>query len=97
MRSVGWTDNDGYKHQSLVRDGDPDSAAETGIPNDPPDLNQLDWNEIERELHNRLVEAGLITWVDVQRSQNGLTGIVRAVVHKRIVQLYKLQEVDNGN
>jgi hypothetical protein len=97
MKIVPWTDSDGKKHQSLIREGDPDSMAETGIPNDPPDLNQLDWNEIERELHNRLIEAGLITWRDVQRSQNGLTGIVRAVVLKRIIQLYKLREVDNGN
>lgn len=96
MRIVPWTDSNGYRHQSLVREGDPDSAAETGIPNDPPDMDDLDWDEIKRDLHNRLVEAGLITWRDVQRSQNGLTGIVRATVHKRIIQLYKLREVDNA-
>ena len=42
MREVEWTDKDGFRHRSLVRDTDPDSAAPSGILKDPPDLDGLD-------------------------------------------------------
>jgi len=42
MRKVSWVDETGYKRVSLVRDNDPDSMAQAGIPLGPPDLNELD-------------------------------------------------------
>jgi hypothetical protein len=63
----------------------------------PPDLRSLDWQTIVKELHNLLVERGLITWRDVQISQNGVNAVITTVLKKKIIDLYKLQEVkENG-
>ena len=96
MRLVIWTDERGYCRRSLIRNSDPtDRAPEIGIPVDPPDLDLLDWSviiaqfpnldiaEFKCKLHNRLIQSGLITWQDVQRSQNGLTAAVIAVGRDR--------------
>lgn len=89
MRLVEWTDRHGYKHKSLILDSDPDYKAPEGVLQDPPDVRQLDWDEIQRDLHNALVERGLLTWTDVQREQNGLSGAISAVMKNRIVRLYR--------
>lgn len=95
MRLVKWTDEDGFLRHARVRDDDRDEDAQSiGIPADPPDLGELDWRAIQRELHNELAERGLFTWRDVQRAQNAVSSAVRRVVTKRIIELYKLQEVD---
>lgn len=114
MKAVIWTDEKGYCHRSLIRDSDSDDrAAELGILSDPPDLGQLDWGAISAQfqdldtddlklcLHNRLIQLGLITWADVQRSQNGLTRAIMAVARDReilavlkrpLVALYRQME-----
>lgn len=89
MRLVDWTDKYGFKHKSLVLDTDPDYKAPEGVLQDPPDIRQLDWDEIARELHNALVDRGLLTWMDVQREQTGISGAVNAVLKNRIVRLYR--------
>ena len=91
MKIVQWTDDLGYQHRSLLRDSDPDHLAPQGIPQDPPDLSHLDWGELKRALHNELVDRGLTTWADVQRSQDGVTAAVAKVLKRPIVGLYKLE------
>lgn len=91
MKFISWTDEKGYRRRSLLRDTDPDHLAPQGIPADVPDLIHLDWDEIQRELHNALVDAELFTWADVQRAQNGVTSAVTRVFKKRLVTLYKLE------
>jgi hypothetical protein len=49
----------------------------------------LDWEEIKKDLHNRLVNARLLTWADVQRQQTGLTSALRAVFLQRLNALYR--------
>lgn len=93
MRLVIWTDKNGYKHRSLVRDDDPDEAAPGGIRQEPPSLDNLDWEAVKLELHNRLMDAGLWTWQDVQRKE-GLPGIILAVLRTRLINLYR--EGENG-
>ena len=103
MRLVTWTDQRGYSHRSLIRNSDPDDRApEIGIPADPPDLDRLDFTqlpdldapEFKRKLHNRLVQLYLITWQDVQQSQNGLTAAIMSVGRDReIVTALKRQLV----
>jgi sugar phosphate isomerase/epimerase len=89
MKHAEWKDGRGYLHRALVRDGDPDSLAPQGVPQDVPDLGKIDWDDLRRELHNELHRRGLFTWEDVQRSQNGLTGAVLAVMRRRLVALYR--------
>lgn len=94
MRQVVWTDDGDYLRVSLVRDDDPDEMAPHGIPKNPPDLEQLDWEGIKREINNKFVEEGLLTWRDVQQSPLGIGPILLGVLKTRIVDLYKLKEVD---
>jgi len=101
MKLVEWTDEVGWKHLALLRDGDPDDMATQGISRDPPDINQLNWDEIKRDLHNELVNRRLSDWRDVQKRQGDLTGAVQAVLRRRLKLLYnisynKTKEVTNG-
>ncbi len=92
MRTVEWTDKRGWKHRSLVRDRDPDSAAPQGVPQDPPDLDLVDWDEIKRDIYNQLLERGLIDYQEVQRQQNSVTNIITSAIRKRIIALYKFNK-----
>ena len=89
MKCIHWTDKDGYRHASMVRDGDADALAPFGIPCDAPDLNQLNWEDIKKELHNLLTDNGILTWADVQRQQTGISGALNTVIRPRIVALYR--------
>jgi hypothetical protein len=91
MRRVTWTDDRGYKHSSLVRDGDPDEMAPQGILQDPPNLDNLDWEGIKRDLHNHLVDIGLISWRNVQEIR-GMRGAILSSMKKRLVYLYREAE-----
>lgn len=88
MKQITWTDERGYRHRSLVRDGDSDEMANQGILQDPPSLEELDWEGIKRDLHNALVDAGLYSWRDVQRKQ-GLRGAILSAIKKRLIYLYR--------
>jgi hypothetical protein len=90
MRTVTWEKN-GYKHRSIVRDDDPDEMAEQGILQDPPNLENLDWEGIKQDLHNALVERGLYSWRDVQEKR-GLRGAILSSTKRRLVQLYREAE-----
>ena len=99
MREVIYTDKRGYKHRALIRDDDPDSTALQGMRRDPPDIRNLDWEAVKKELHNGLVDLGIFTWADYQRQQQHLTGLVLGGLRRRILDLYKLvetEENDNG-
>lgn len=87
-----WTDEGGLKHRSILRDNDPDHLAPAGVPDDPPDLSRLDWESIRRELHNHLVDRGLISWQDVQDSGNGISNALITVLRRHVVGLYRTVE-----
>lgn len=91
MRSVIWTDRHGYKHRSLIRDDDPDDAAEQGILQDPPDLHLADWEGVIRDLHNLFVEHGIYSWEELQKANN-LHNLVFRPVKKRIIGLFRSME-----
>lgn len=92
MRTVIWEDRNGWKHRSLVRSGDPDSSAEYGVSQDPPNLHDMDLNGILRDIHNGLVEAGVHDWATYQREQQRMTSIINTAVKRRIIGLLR-QEV----
>ena len=89
MRRVIWEDRNGYTRASLVRDGDPDEAAEYGVPIEPPDLDEIDWEEVKRDLHNNLVRKGLFTYEDMRNAQKGIRSAVILALHKKVVDLYR--------
>ena len=91
MKSVTYTDQNGYNHNSLLRDADTDPSI--GILQSPPDLRQLNWEEIARTIHNALLERGLLTVHDVQIRNNEFNQIILAKVGKKIFALYQQQEI----
>ena len=92
MRLVEWKDSDGYMRRRWLKDGDPDEMGMQGIPDELPDMNALDWDNIRRNLHNQLMARGLYSFQDVQRSQNGVTAAIRSAVVKPLLALYRQQE-----
>lgn len=94
MRKVIYTDERGYRHLTLVRDNDSDDMARYGIPIDPPDVNIIDCEFLLREIHNALVDNGLFTWDDIQKSTVGLNAAV-TVVKRHLSGLY--QDHDRKN
>jgi hypothetical protein len=88
MKQITWTDERGMKHRALIRDTDPDSAAPAGIPLDPPDLDRIDWESLKRELHNMLLDQGIVDWLAWQQQPNVVNHIT-AVVKRHLVALYR--------
>lgn len=93
MRIVTWTDRDGYRRRSMVRDQDPDTEAVRGLPMEPPDLSQLDWEGVKRDIHNAFVDQGVITLRDMQRLDN-LRSVIVSALKPRIIALFKQQVED---
>lgn len=89
MKIVDWEDNKHHKHRSLLRDRDPETYADRGVPVGPPNIEELDWEGIARDLNNELFNRGLFNWDDVQRDGNGLTGAILSAVRIRLINLYR--------
>ena len=91
MRLVEWIDGLGWKHKAMVRDtdSDDDAIAGRGISQDPPDIHLLDWDEIKRDLHNKLLLTGVVSHTDVQTEQTGLRRAVASAIVPRLLELYR--------
>jgi len=90
LRAVKWIDEFGFHRVNLVRDTDPDSYAPRGIPVAIPEITtRIDWAEVAIEMQNALVDAGLLTWEDVQKSGDTLIGVILGATKKRIITLYR--------
>lgn len=93
MRAVIWTDNFGFYHRALIKDGDPDDMARMGIPQDPPDLNQIEWEMFKRDIHNILAEQGAICYDDLVRSSSaGMAGAI-AIFKRYLTDLYRTEAI----
>ena len=82
-------DRNGYKYRSTMRDCD--TVPSQGIIQGPPNLDDLDWEGIKRDLHNALFDAGLYCWLDVQQKQL-LPGLILGVTRARLINLYREAE-----
>lgn len=91
MRRVDWTDEQGRRRRSLIKDSDPDSVAPRGIPVEPPDIyNGIDWDAVKAEIASMLYEQQLYTWQDVISNQQAF-GAAQSVIKRHLVNLYKQQ------
>jgi len=89
MRIVEWQDRLGKKRRSMIRDEDPDSMAEHGLPLDPPNIELMDWEQIKIDLHNALLDRGIVTWDDVTMQQTALQSSAITALKKHLVRLYR--------
>ena len=85
------TDSNGYKRAELVRPGDPPGQ---GLPSMPPSLDELPWEDIKRDIHNILVEQGVINWADWQSMRTPM--IALNPLRRALIALYK-GELSGGN
>ncbi len=79
---------------ALIRDDDPDDMGPQGVPLEPPDLTNLDWDGVSRDIHNALVNGGYFTWEDVQREQAPLTSIACRAIKRRLVVLFRQKQAE---
>lgn len=96
MKRVTWTDEAGYFRAVLLPQSAPDEYIHLGVPSEPPNVDLIDWVEIKRDLHNALMNEGLLTWNDVQKGQSRISAICRRVIIKRVIELYRKSE-DQSN
>jgi len=92
MRRVIIIDRFGYKRAYLCTDDMTDDEAEQGIPQTPPDLDLIEWEEVKKNLNNLLVDRGIFTLADVYKAQNVISSASKSVLKNRIVNLYKNRE-----
>lgn len=92
MRYVIVEDKNGYKHKMMIKDSDPDSMAKKGIPCDPPDLEQMDWDAVKRDIHNLLVERGLSTWKDINVLHGNIRSVIQDVLYRRLIALFRQRQ-----
>jgi len=93
MKAVVYKDENGWLRRSLVLDTMSALEGQKGVPDNPPDIAELDWNEIAKELNNLLIERNLISVKDLRgQGINHLHNAVQVVVTKKIVELYKSKE-----
>ena len=99
MRKVKWTSKDGYYHCRMIRDNDPDEVVEMGIPCDPPDINQIDWEAVKRDLNNLLAERELILMADINKPHGSefLRSAAQDVLYKRLLALYQTPLKEESN
>ena len=93
MKLIKYTDNAGFKRRSLIKDTDSEDDAQYGVPAGPPDLRQLDWTQLKRDMSNALADQELWTLQDLQRSQIGVT-VATNVLKRALIMLYR-QDANN--
>lgn len=96
MKKVLFKDKRGYMRRALVRDTDPDSAANMGIPDGPPDISRLDWDTLRRDMSNALAENGAFDWDGLQRNQGGMIAALN-VVKRALISLYREDDMNKKN
>jgi hypothetical protein len=93
MKRVIWTDDKGWKHASIVKDDAKPKDYPMGLPSDPPDINQINWENVKRDLHNLFIDRGLYSWSDIQKPSAGFENAIRGILLKELILLFKLLEV----
>jgi len=93
MRKVVYEDRNGWLRAALVRDSDPDEAAPMGLPVTGVDIGNLDCEAVKKDINNYLVKSGVFDWSDVQREQNSIARAIKHALHKRVVDLFRMDDL----
>jgi hypothetical protein len=88
VKAVIWTDTNGRKRRSLIKDGDAPELAKYGIPADPPDIRSLDIEAIFQEIENLQYQQGLFTWRAALDNQGGMQALL-SVFKRHLLELYR--------
>ncbi|KKL54554.1 hypothetical protein LCGC14_2264250 [marine sediment metagenome] len=91
MKSIIYEDKEGFLHRVLIKNNDPLTAAEYGLPVGPPDVRDIDWDLMMRQINNVLVEHEIFDWYDAQRKPVGLTAAL-TIFKRHLISLYRLSD-----
>lgn len=91
MKRLQWFDARGYLRQALVREEDTLEMAQRGqgLPADPPDVEDIDWEVVRRNLHNALAQYHLTTLEQVNHSTAPLSSVCNKALKAEILRLYQ--------
>lgn len=95
MKRVKYTDDKGFRRCSLLRDNDDERNVKAGLPLEPPPIELL-LADIEKALHNELVERDLYSWGDVVASQNQLSAAIIASIRPILQNAFRQKEYNNN-
>lgn len=88
MKRVIWTDDQGMKHRAILPDNVGDDMAKFGIPDGPPDILRMDWNSIQREINQYIIDNGLWGQDEMTSSQSGVAGAL-VILKRHLLALYR--------
>jgi hypothetical protein len=94
MKKIIYEDETGFKNVALIRDSDPDTMAPQGIPCGPPDIRELDWDLIWREINNLLVDRGFTNLQSL--NIGGLDNSIITPIKRKLLEAYRNKEKSNG-
>jgi hypothetical protein len=88
LKAVIWTDNNGRKRRSMIKDTDGPEMAKFGVPADPPDIRSIDVEALFNEIERLQYEFGLYTWRAALDNQAGLKALIN-VFKRHLLGLYR--------
>lgn len=91
LKTVQWTDQDGYDHRAVLRDDDDESKPQYGVPIGPPSMELIDWEGVKREINNFLVQEGVSSYTDLTQSQTAMSFLCN-VIKRHVATLYREME-----
>jgi hypothetical protein len=90
MKAVLWTDDNGRKRRSLIKDTDGSEMARYGVPANPPDLRTMDMEAVFRGIEDLQYEYGLFDWQSANSNQSGIQACIN-VFKRELIKLYRNQ------
>jgi len=88
LKAIIWTDDNGRKRRTLIKDNDGPEMARYGIPADPPDIRSMDMEAVFREIEAVQYGRGLFNWRAALNDQTGLQACIN-VFKRELLKLYR--------
>lgn len=88
MKAVIWTDDNGRKRRSLIKDNDGLEKARYGIPDEAPDVRSIDLDALFKEIEALQYEYGLFNWRAALNNQAGVQACIN-VFKRKFLELYR--------
>lgn len=92
MKPVIYTDRDGWRRRVLVKDEDGEEMAEYGLPAGPPNVDDIDWEWMKRELNNYLVDHDILDYSTLM-SKRGLEYVAN-LAKRTVADVFRRKATD---
>jgi hypothetical protein len=88
LKEVIWIDDTGRKRRSLIKDTDGSEMARYGIPNEPPNIREIDMDAVFNEIEAMQYDRGLFDWRAANNDPGGMQACIN-VFKKEFLRLYR--------